>query len=235
MKPSSLTIFRPLLLASLAVVVITTTEAAQHIQPIDNRKAAKIWYRVASGYTIVDEPERTLFIDYDGGVFYNLSKETGVCRRFPLSYSGQKDTFAGAQFKKFAELTFQKEVQQKDQKKSHYSIYTVINGPQAMLHRGVVSPVLQQFGVSFTPGATTYRIDLKHAHFEPLLEMAQHNATATAGLNPLIYQLDVTHLLSRFGGVPLRRIKRSEVASFSFSLSKKEVLAELLPPGCEDL
>ena len=214
---------------------ITAAEAAGPSKCMDERQTAKICYRVAKGYTIVDEPGRTFFIDYDAGVLYNLSKEADVCRRFSLSHLGQKDDFAIAQLENFAELTFHKETQQNGKQLRNYATYTVVNNPRAMLHRGVVLPAFKQFGVSFTPGLTEYRIDLKHGDFEQLLETVQYNAKATSGLNPLIYQLDISHLLTRFGGVPLSKAKKGEVSSFCFYLSQKKALVELLPPGCADL
>lgn len=214
---------------------IAVAEEVGRLTPMDERQAAKIYYQVAKGYTIVDQPKRTFFIDYEGGVLYNLSKETDVCKRFSLSRSGQEDDFATAQLEVFTELTFQKEVQREGEKGDDYSTYTLVNAPQAMLHRGVVSRVFKKFGVSFTPGVTDYRIDLKHGNFQQLLELAQYNGTATSRLNPLVYQLDVTHLLCRFGGVPLSRIKRGEVTAYSFTVSTKKILAGLLPPGCAAL
>lgn len=211
---------------------MTMAQVVHLSKPMDDKRVTKKQFRVARGYTVVDEESRTLFINYDDGFLFNFSKETDVCRRFTISSSDNKDDFVAGQIKIFSELTFLEEGHHKGKKNQRYPKYTVINAPRAMLHRWVTEARFEQFGIIFTPGASRYRIDRSHGDFNTLLETAQHNIATAGVINPLLIQLDVTLLLSRFGGVPVYKTGKEKTTELLFSIEKKHRLHELLPPQC---
>lgn len=214
---------------------MTMAEVTELSEPMDDKRVTEIQFLVGRGYTIVEEQSRTLFINYDDGVLFNLSKETNLCRRFNISSSSYKDDFVAGEINIFSELIFLKEGQQQTFKGQDYPQYTVINAPHAMLLRGVTTTRFEQFGVTFTPGVTAYAIMPDHATFRELVALAEHNSAIAGEINPLIFQLDITHLLKRIGGVPVCRIKKDKVTELFFAIEKENTLRALFPSQCVGL
>ncbi|PHR26079.1 MAG: hypothetical protein COA36_13015 [Desulfotalea sp.] len=233
MKLTSLTVFVLVYLASLTSGVASTWRSSPPVS-MDEQQVTTIRFMVARGYTIVDGQKRTLFIDYDKGVVVNLAKETGRCRQFSLLSSEQDAGFVTGQIKLFSELIFLEEGQPKGED-GQYSRYKVINAPRAMLLRGVTKATFAQYGVTFTPGVTTYNVDLEHVDFKELLALTEHNGSIGSGITPLIFQLDITHFLSRFGGVPVVKIEKARVVELYFAIYNAQSLRGMLAAQCVDL
>lgn len=226
-----------LLLSFLSCCIgnMTMAEVAELREPMDDKRISKIQFLVGRGYTIVEEQSRTLFINYDDGFLFNLSKETDHCRKFNISSSGYKDDFVAGKINIFSELIFLKEGQQQTFKGQDYPQYKVINAPHALLLRGVTATRFEQFGVIFTPGVTAYPVMPDHVAFRELVELAEYNSTIAGEINPLIFQLDITHLLERIGGVPVCRIKKDRVTELFFAIEKENTLRALFPSQCVGL
>ncbi|MFT5702548.1 MAG: hypothetical protein ACI8ZB_005470 [Desulforhopalus sp.] len=223
------------LLLTCCAKSFVTAQVVSHSEPMDEKLAAKIQFRVADGYVIVDGQSSTLSIDYAGGSLFNMSKETDVCKRFDISNTYQQDAFLAEQIKIFGEIKVVEGENNKSEKDYVDSGYKVVNAPRALLHRKVTAVRFEQFGIIFTPGATYYRVDQNHSGFEKLLKIAQQNGSKAGVFNPLIKQLDLTHLLWRFGGVPVSKRDKNGVAELFFSLESEQMLRDLLPPECRSL
>lgn len=200
-------------------------------EPMDEKNLTKTVVKVARGYVVVDEPEKSLFIDYKNGVLFNLLKENNVCQQFDISNSTQGDNFFSGQIDLFGEFKFIEEGKDEKEKDQRYSTAQVLYAPRAMMLRGVTVAIFEQFGITFTPGVTEYVVDQNHEGFDLFVEAAQYNAGIRA-LNPLIFQLDLTHLFLRFAGVPVRRRDKNEVTVLSFVIEEEKALRELLPQQC---
>jgi len=200
-------------------------------EPMDEHKLSKTVVRVARGYVVAKEHGTTFFIDYRNGTLLTLVKETQVCRRFDILTSPQGDKFTKGKNDLFSEIEFIKEDTTQEEKDPRYSTIKVMYAPRAMRLRGVTSATFEQFGITFTPGVTEYVVDGNHWDFNLFVEAAKYNA-GLGQLNPLIFQLDVTHLFSHFSGVPVRKKDKTGATVLSFSLEKEEILRELLPQAC---
>ena len=212
-----------------------TAQVTHLSEHMDDKNVNSTQFRVGRGYTVVDEQKRILFIDYDNGFLFNQSKETGLCRGFDLSISREQDGFAVGHIKIFSELKFVVENQHRGETDQVYSLCQVLNAPRAMMLRGVTAARFEQFGIIFTPGVNEYSVNQAHADFKELLEMAQRNAATAGVINPLIPQLDLSQLLSRFRGVPVHKRGKDSVKELLFSIEKKRTLRELLSPQCAGL
>lgn len=209
-------------------------QVADSSEPMDEKNSQKTVVQVALGYVIVDEQERSLFIDYRSGVLFNLLKETHVCQQYDISNSTQGDDFVSGKIDLFGEFKFLEEGSFQEEKDQKYSTAKILYAPRAMILKGVTSASFKQFGMTFSPRVTEYAVDQNHGDFDLLIETAQYNA-GIGELNPLIYQVDLTHLLSHFAGVPVRKREKNEVTALSFVIEKEEVLRELLPQQCSSL
>lgn len=200
-------------------------------EPMVGKKVTKIIVKVAYGYTVIDMEERTLFIDYNNRVLFNLLKETSVCNQFDISKHTQEDNFVAGRIELFGELRFIEKSALHEETDQRYSTSTVLYAPRAMMLKGVTTARFEQFGITFTPGVTEYVVDQNHGGFDVLAELGQFNA-GIGELNPLIFQLDLTLLFFRFAGVPVRKRSENELTEFSFFIEKKKTLRELLPQQC---
>lgn len=223
------------LLFSSYVTGIVLAQVADPPEPehMDEKNLTKT-VQVARGYVVVDGQERSLFIDYRNGLLFNLLKESNVCQQFDISNSTQGDNFVSGQIDLFGELKFIEEGNLQKEKDQRYSTAQVLYAPRAMMLRAVTAAIFEHFGITFTPGVTEYVVDQNHEDFDLLVEAAQYNASIGT-VNPLILQLDITHLLSRFTGVPVRKKDKNEVTALSFVIGKEKELRELLPQQCSSL
>jgi len=200
-------------------------------KPMDEKSLTTMQVKVARGYVIIEEEERTLFIDYNNRVLFNLLKAPNVCQQFDISKHTQEDNFVAGRIELFGEFRFIEEGKLHEDRDQRYSRSTVLYAPRAMMLKGVTTARFEQFGITFTPGVIEYVVDQNHGDFDLLVEAAQFNA-GIGELNPLIFQLDLTHLFARFAGVPVRKRFKNEVTELSFFIEKENTLRELLPQQC---
>lgn len=210
---------------------LVIAQVADSSEPMDEQNPQKTVVHVSHGYVVVDEQERSLFIDYRNGVLFNLQKETHVCQQYDISNSTQGDNFVSGKTDLFGEFRFIEEGKQEKEKDQRYSTAQVLYAPRAMMLRGVTAASFEQFGITFSPKVTEYVVDQSHGGFDLFVEAAQYNAGIGA-INPLLLQLDLTHLLSYFAGVPVQKKDKNEVTVLSFVIEEEEALRELLPQQC---
>ena len=195
------------------------------------QQVMKTFYRLAPGYTVIDEDNRTLFIDYDSGQLYNLSKQSLVCSSFGLSASELQDDFVAAQAGIFAEIKSVAERTEPAGTGDSLLFQTVLYAPRALLNKRVVEAHFDQFGMTFVPGAVEFLVDRKGTDFTEFAEMARNNALGKE-LNPLIYRLDISHSITRFGGLPVRSKGQELVTEYHFSFEEKKALHQLQQKRC---
>jgi hypothetical protein len=220
------------LLISLGMVnhlqaeTITTSFSA-----MNTRQEMNTYYRLAPGYTVIDEEHRTLFIDYDNGLIHNLSKQASSCSSFSLLASDIQDEFVAVQADIFAEVKFLEERAEPFGKGNSLQVCTIVYAPRALLHKRVVEAHFDQFGLRFVPGAKEFVVDKGRADFAAFAGMARQN-TLGKKLNPLIYRLDLTHLLSRFGGLPVHSDGPEMRTKYHFSIEDENTLRLLQQKHC---
>lgn len=206
-------------------------EVAGASDSMDEQNLSKVEFRIACGCVMSEDQERSLFIDYRNGVLFNLLKEKQVCMRFDLVNDTWGDNFTVGKIDLFGEVKIIQDDRFQDGKERRYSMRKVIYAPRAMRLKGVSSARFEQFGVTFNPGFVEYLVDGNHDDFALFVEAAEYNA-GMRECNPLIFQLDPTHLFLRLSGVPVQKKDTTGVTELSFSFEKEEVLRELLPQSC---
>ncbi len=90
-------------------------------EPMDEKNLTKTVVKVAHGYVVVDEWERSIFIDYRNGALFNLPKESNDCQQFDISDSIQVDNFVLGQIDLFGEFKFIEEAKDEKEKDQRYS------------------------------------------------------------------------------------------------------------------
>lgn len=220
-------------LFSFCVTGFVAVQAVNSSEPMDENNYSKIVTKISQGYVVIDDQKRSLFIDYRKKVLSNHVKETDVCQQFDISYEIQEDNFISERIKLFGEFRFIEKRQSQEKNEQMYSISTVIHAPRAMMLKGVTTARLELFGISFIPRITEYVLDQNYSNFDALVEVAQYNASL-GEINPLVFQLDLTHLFSRFAGVPVRKRYENETTELSFSIVKEKTLREMQPQQCSD-
>lgn len=201
------------------------------LTPMDDKTLIQLVVKVSRGFVVIDEENKSIIIDYRNRVLFNLLKKPYVCQQFDISNHAEKDNFVAGQIDLFAEFRFVENGKLHEDTDQRYSTSTVFYAPRAMMLKGVTTARFEQFGVTFIPRVTEYLVDQNHGDFDLLVEAAQYNASL-GPLHPLIFQLDITHLFSRFAGVPVRKRSKNEVTELVFSIEKEKTLRELLPEQC---
>ncbi|TKB11581.1 hypothetical protein [Desulforhopalus sp. IMCC35007] len=191
----------------------------------------KTSYHLAPGYTVIDDENRTLFIDYDHSLIHNLSKHLSSCSSFDLSVPEAQDSFAAAQEEIFAEVKIVEAGSKPAEMQNSLQAYTVLYAPRALLQRRVTEACLDRFGLRFVSEPVKFAVDKRRSDFADFAEMARQN-TLGKTLNPLIYRLDLSHLLSRFGGLPVHSTGPGEAIEYSFSLEDETSLRLLQQKHC---
>ena len=232
MKWTVFTLFFLICFTSPTSNICCTAQAQSLSDSMIEQYSARLQFRVAKGFAVIDSDSRIIFIDYVGGRLHNFSKKTNRCQGYTIQEPGQQDDFMVHQDNVFAEINVLEEamIHEEDGRVNHKILYA----PRAMRMRGVTVANTKQFGLTFSSKITEFEVAGNHDDFKQLQELSQYNGTI-GKINPLVLRLDLTHLLSRLGGVPVRKIEKDGVAELFFSTEKESRLRKLLPAQCEGL
>lgn len=211
-----------------------TAQGLGSLGPMGAQNFSTTVVKVARGYVVIEEQERSLFIDYRSGALFIFSKKSNACQQFDIFNPTHGDRFVLGKINLFGEVTFLEEGGFQGERGQRYSKMKVLYAPRAMMLKGVKSTRFKQFGMTFRPGIVEYLVDGNHGSFAPFVDAAKYNA-ALGEFSPLLLQLDLTHLFSRLSGVPVRQKDKDTVTAVSFVIEEETVLRKLLPQQCLSL
>ena len=213
---------------------LVAAQVLDSLETMDEENLSKTVVKVARGYVVVEEQERSLFIDYRSTTLFILSKKTDICQQFDILNPTEGDRFVLGKIDLFGEFEFLEEGGFQGESDGRYSRMKVLYAPRAMMLRGVRSARFKQFGMTFDTGIVEYLVDRNHGNFNLFVEAAESNA-AMGAFNPLLLQLDLTHMFSGFSGVPVRQKNKDAVTVLSFVIEEETVLRKRLPQQCSSL
>jgi hypothetical protein len=219
------------LLVGLGTATYLPAETITPFTAVNTEQLMKTYYRLAPGYTVIDDENRTLFIDYDHGLIHNLLKQSSSCNSFDLFVVEGQDSFVAAQEEIFAEVKIVEEGGKPVEMQNSLQPYSVFYAPRALFQRRVTGSSLNRFGLRFVAGPVKFVVDKGRSDFADLAKMARQN-TLGKKLNPLIYRLDLSQLLSRFGGLPVHSTGPEGSIDYYFSMEEENSLRQLQQQNC---
>ena len=187
-----------------------------------------IQVQLSTGFSIIKDTDKTLYIDYRKGTLYHQVIGERECTPFDIRME-QGGGFDAAQIEIYGELTVVEEPSHgvNESVKS----YKVMKAPRALFTKGVGKSSIKYFGVDFYPGFINYLVDRQHRDYRRILEISEYNKSFSA-INPLLEQLDPTLLVQRFTGVLLGLEERERHKAITFTIESEKKLRESLASRC---
>lgn len=183
--------------------------------------------QLSKGLSLVTDTEKTLYIDYRNGVIYNKPQTEGKCAAFDMRVVD--DSFVAAQTEIYGEL--QTLEQTSHGSNESLTTYKMMQGPRALLTKGVGDSSMNYFGLDFYPGFIKYLVNHKHEDYKKILEISMYNKSV-AGINPLVELIEPSHLVQRFTGVVLEKQIKGERTVFIYTFENENTLRDRMISTC---
>lgn len=192
----------------------------------------EIVHTVEPGFTSIEQKERVIYIDYNGGMIHNVDLVTNECRKISLRSS---DSITSNNLNPDLQLLEEKvrtfsTIEVLDS--TFTDMVTLLFGARAMLVKTIRSPMLKLYGFTFSPGRVDYLIAPDHHLVGPLQEISKFNEQFYKEF-PLLCQLDILGLLPFFHGIPKETRRHGVVTKVKYFVVEEGTLKRRLALTCK--